>query len=121
MKYENRVKMTYVKDGETIEQEYSSLYQCAVKNQIAPITLRNYVAGKMVSSDKLGLLPPDARIDVSEPLYKTHPELMPNKNVQYHCDICDQDMKLTSKQTHMLSIKHRETQLGIRKKHNVSK
>lgn len=105
------VKLSYFDKlkNQMIQEEYSSLYECAKHYQVSVPSLKKIIEGKN-KRVKLFKDDTDFQIQFIDPIPKVHK--FTEKKTIWHCDLCDLDFKVGSKANHLLSIKHRKKIVG---------
>lgn len=102
MKYSVETTIIYLLNGKEVKETYSSLLECAKHYNISIQTLRSIIAGHSRLKNRL----PENAIFELKPLHSDKIEHL------WHCDLCDTDIKPTSKSNHLLSLKHRQKIVG---------
>lgn len=95
--------------NQMIKEEYSSLFSCSNYYQISIPTLRKMAKGEKT---KKKLFPDDRdfQIQLIEPEISTKTDFS-----RYHCDLCNVNIRASSKSNHLHSTKHLEKLIEGRK------
>jgi len=102
------VKVKTSVNGQETVTEYKSLYSCAKFYGLCVPTLRQIIASDPFKkkSKWRGTLPDDVTFELYIP-EKSKKDKTKKLIGDWHCDVCNKDMKSTSKSLHLMSVKHK--------------
>ena len=97
------IKVSYLKEGQLVTEEFHSLFECSCHYQVGFECLKKIIKSQLVLAR--GTFPTDG---VSIELIRRDKNAPKRVRIigQWHCDICDKDIQINSKSVHLNSKRH---------------